>query len=68
MAPYYITELVTIKLHSSYNLLNLRSNSELLLQRPRIKTSVTLGDRSFALAAPLYGTRCQTKYVLLSQF
>jgi len=31
---------------------DLRSDGELFLQRPTIKSSATLGDRSFALAAP----------------
>ena len=32
--------------------IGLRSSSELLLGQPRTKTLVTLGDRSFELAAP----------------
>ena len=31
---------------------NLRSTSEILMQQPRIKTLLTLGDRSFAVAVP----------------
>ena len=49
LSPDYITELITIKPLPCYNL---RSNGEVFLQRPTIKTSATLGDRSFALAAP----------------
>ena len=49
LAPNYITELITVKPLSRYNL---RSDGELFLQRPTIKSSATLGDRSFALAAP----------------
>ena len=49
LAPNYITELITVKPLSRFNL---GSDGELFLQRPTIKSSVTLGDRSFALAAP----------------
>ena len=49
LAPNYITELITVKPLACYNL---RSDGELFLQRPTIKSSATLGDRSFALAAP----------------
>ena len=49
LAPNYITELITVKPLFHYNL---RSDGELFLQRPTIKSSATLGDRSFALAAP----------------
>ena len=49
LAPNYITELITVKPLSCYNL---RSDGELFLQRPTIQSSATLGDRSFALAAP----------------
>ena len=31
---------------------NLRSTSKILLQQPRMKTLRTLGDRSYAVAAP----------------
>ena len=49
LPPNYITELITVKPLSRYNL---RSDGELFLQRPTIKSSATLGDRSFALTAP----------------
>ena len=49
LAPDYLTELISIKTPTRYNL---RTSNELLLQRPIIKTKVTLGDRSFQLAAP----------------
>ena len=49
LAPNYITELITVKPLSRYSL---RSDNELFLQRPTIKSSATLGDCSFALAAP----------------
>ena len=49
-APTYIKELLSIKKTTSYNL---RSYSDpCLLERPRLKTLKTLGDRSFSLAAP----------------
>ena len=49
-APTYIKELLSIKKPTSYNL---RSHSDpCLLERPRLKTLKTLGDRSFPLAAP----------------
>ena len=41
----YITEIITIKPKSWYNF---RSDSELLLQKPKVKSLPTLGDRSFA--------------------
>ena len=49
LAPEYISELIKFKVASRYNL---RSSSERLLEQPRIKTPVTLGDRSFEVAAP----------------
>ena len=49
LAPEYISELIKFKVVSRYNL---RSSSERLLEQPRIKTLVTLGDRSFEVAAP----------------
>ena len=39
-----------IKSPSNYNI---RSNRELLLEPPSVKTLATLGDRSFASAAPM---------------
>jgi len=49
LAPEYISELIKVKVSSRYNL---RSSTELLLEQPRIRTLVTLGDRSFEVAAP----------------
>ena len=49
MAPKYISDLIIIKAESSYSL---RSNSELLLAHPRVRTKTTLGDRAFCAAAP----------------
>ena len=49
LAPPYISDLITVKRKSSYNL---RSNSSLLLEPPREKMLSTLGARSFYAAAP----------------
>ena len=49
LAPKYLSELLTRKKISNYNL---RSTSEIVLQHPRTKTLRTLGDRSFTAAAP----------------
>ena len=49
LAPKYIIELINIKPRSIYNL---RSNQSLLLDPPKGKMLVTLGDRSFSAAAP----------------
>ena len=48
-APKYIIELINIKPRSIYNL---RSNQSLLLDPPKGKMLVALGDRSFSVAAP----------------
>ena len=48
-APKYISDLISIKSKSNYNL---RSNDELFLSPPVVKTLSTLGDRAFAAAAP----------------
>ncbi len=45
-----LIELINIKSPSNYNI---RSNRELLLEPPSLKTLATLGDRSFASAAPM---------------
>ena len=44
--------------HKNKRNYNLRSTSEILLQQPRIKTLRTLGDRSFAVAAPTLWNKC----------
>ena len=49
LAPTYIQDLIKVKSRSSYSL---RSNSGILLERPKGKMLVTLGDRSFYAAAP----------------
>ena len=49
-APLYLRELVSIKRSGNYNL---RSSSDsLLLATPTYRSRVTLGDRSFQVAAP----------------
>ena len=48
LAPEYISELVKLKTASRYNL---RSSTELLLEKPGTTTLTTLGDRSFEVAA-----------------
>ena len=47
MAPKYISDLITIKAESSHSL---RSNNELLLAHPRVRTKTALGDRAFCAA------------------
>ena len=49
MAPKYIIELINIKPRSIYNL---RSNQSSLLDPPRGKMLVTLGNTAFSAAAP----------------
>ena len=49
LAPAYISNLLVIKRKSSYNI---RSNSGILLEPPRGKMPVTLGERAFQAAAP----------------
>ena len=48
-APKYLSELISFKSNSHYGL---RSNNQLLLSPPKVKTLVTLGDRAFVAAAP----------------
>ena len=49
MPPSYISNLVSIKSCSAYSL---RSNSSLILDRPKGRILSTLGARSFYAAAP----------------
>ena len=49
LAPAYISNLLVIKRKSLYNI---RSNSGILLEPPRGKMLVTLGERAFQAAAP----------------
>lgn len=50
LVPKYIIEFINITPRSMYNL---RSNQSLLLDRPKGKMLVTLGDRSFSAAGCL---------------
>ena len=49
IAPTYIQNLVSLKSQGTYNL---RSSGEILLASSTFRTKVTLGDRSFQVAAP----------------
>jgi len=49
IAPTYIQNLVSLKSQSTYNL---RSSGGILLASSTFRTKVTLGDRSFQVAAP----------------
>ena len=48
LAPEYIIQLIQVKTPNR----TLRSSNTILLQHPSIKSSKTLGDRAFSLAAP----------------
>ena len=64
LAPKYIIELINIKPRSIYNL---RSNQSLLLDRPKGKMLVTLGDRSQSLLLPhIYGIVYRLNYVIFN--
>ena len=47
--PTYIQNLVSWKSQGAYNL---RSSGQIFLASPTLRTKVTLGDRSFQVAAP----------------
>ena len=49
LAPTYLSDLISIKSNSLYNL---RSTGKLLLDHPKRKMLITLGARSFSAAAP----------------
>ena len=49
MAPIYLSSLISIRSSTRYNL---RSNTALVLNIPQVRSHATLGDRSFAMAAP----------------
>ena len=49
LAPTYLSDLISIKSNSLYNL---RSTGKLLLDHPKRKMLTTLGARSFSAAAP----------------
>ena len=48
LAPQYLQSLISVKT-SCYNL---RGSNTLLLAMPSVKSKATLGDRTFAIAAP----------------
>ncbi len=50
VAPSYLKDLVSVLPASHYQLRG--NNSGILLERPRLKTKKTLGDRAFLIAAP----------------
>ena len=50
MCPDYLKDLLVISNNKRYNL---RSSDSLLLKNPSFKSSSTLGDRSFQVAAPI---------------
>ena len=50
LAPSYLSDLISIRKQSSYNL---RSNNELLLVPPPVSFRPTLGGRTFSYAAPV---------------
>ena len=52
LARPYISDLITVKLKSSYNL---RSNSSLLLDPPKEKMLSTLGAGSYLVSSYLFG-------------
>ena len=63
IAPSYISDLISVKPNSSYNLRS--SFAGILLAFPSRKTKRTLGDRSFSVAAPtLWNKRPRELWVL----
>ena len=50
LAPSYLSDLISIRKQSSYNL---RPNDELLLVPPPVSFRPTLGGRTFSYAAPV---------------
>ena len=62
MSPSYISNLVSIKPCSAYSL---RSNSSLILDRPKWRILSTLGARSFYAAPPHCGTASQQIFRIL---
>ena len=57
LAPTYISELINVKRQP---LRSLRSSNSISLERPAIKSSTTLGDRSFTIAAPIEWNKLPT--------
>ena len=52
VAPSYLKDLVSVLPDSRYQLR--RNNNGILLERPRLRTKKTLGDRTLSMAAPLF--------------
>ena len=50
VAPSYLKDLVSVLPDSRYQLR--RNNNGILLERPRLRTKKTLGDRALSMAAP----------------
>ena len=48
VAPSYLKDLVSVLLDSHYQLR--RNNNGILLERPRLRTKTTMGDRAFSIA------------------
>ena len=51
VAPSYLKDLVSVLPDSHYQLR--RSNNDILLERPRLRTKKNMGDRAFSIAAPI---------------
>ena len=51
VAPIYLKDLVSVLPDSHYQLR--RNNNGILLERPRLRTKKTMGDRAFSIAAPI---------------
>ena len=51
VAPSYLKDLVSVLPDSHYQLR--RNNNGILLERPRLRTKKTMGDRAFSIAAPI---------------
>ena len=63
LPPKYIIELINIKPRSIYKL---RSNQSLLLDPPKGKMLVTLGDNLSLLLPHIYGIVCRLNYVIFN--
>ena len=50
VAPSYLKDLVSVLPDSRYQLR--RNNNGILLERPRLRTKKTMGDRALSMAAP----------------
>ena len=50
VAPSYLKDLVSVLPDSHYQLRH--NNNSILLEKPRLRTKKTMGDRAFSIAAP----------------